>query len=184
MPNIARRHMLQASITSCIASQLAKKAFADTISPGEDALTIMASDSRFTFWVRTLKSSGLAQYASSASQFTAFVPTNLAFSKYPDVLAEVLRSNNGLAFPDTTSQATFVRAHIVLGLHPLSDFAGNISTLMSAAGTPITIDGTKPGTYSVTWVSVDWRAATTQLTDAPIIASNAILYPFDNVTLT
>lgn len=183
MPKITRREIILGSVTSSVALFLAKPSFADTNSSTEDALTVLSSDTRFTFWVQALKSCGLAQYAAGPDQFTAFVPTNHAFSRYPNILAAVLRPNTNIALEQTRSVSAFIKAHIIPGRHTLSDFAGNVSTVTSMAGTPITIDASHSTPYSVTWVSDDWRSATSQLTIAPLIASNAIIYPVDDVTL-
>ena len=77
----------------------------------------------------------------------------------------------------------FVRSHVVLDIHPLSELAGKSATLTSIAGTPIMIDVPQPGVYDVTWVSINSQTASTRIVSAPMMASNAIICPFDDVTL-
>ncbi len=183
MSNITRRDTLAAMTMGTVAALFAGSSRADAAASSGDALSLLSSDQKFSYWVQTLKFADLAGYFAANGKFTAFVPSNIALSKYPRVLAEVTRVDDDVVSPDSTNQAEFVRAHVVPGLHPLSDLLGKVSRLLSIAETPITIDGTLPGSYKVTWVSVDWLSATTRISNTPIIASNALLYPFDNVIL-
>jgi len=178
MAHLSRRHVVQTSVAAFAASFISQKTFAQT-SASEDALSLMRADPKFSDWIEILDYAGMSQYASGPDPFTAFVPTNDAFEKVPEVLAEVLRSKSR-AFPETTLQVNFVRSHVIRDIHPLSDYAGKTAKLTSVAGNPITIDGTQSGVFLVSWVSLD-RIAKVRITSAPIRASNAIIYPFDDL---
>jgi uncharacterized surface protein with fasciclin (FAS1) repeats len=182
MLTLSRRFALQATIGAAFAAVPLSRALSQPSSSTADAFSIMNSDPKFSDWVQILKFTGLAQYAASNQKFTAFIPTNAAFQKYPAVLWN-LKLSRSKAFPDTTSQVMFVRSHVVLDIHPLSELGGKAATLTSIAGTPIMIDVPKPGVYDVTWVSINSQTASTRIISAPIMASNAIIYPFDDVTL-
>ena len=147
-----------------------------------NAWDILIADPRFSEAVSLFEYAGLVQYVQT-NHFTAFVPTNNAFNKNPDVLPSLLRQRNR-AFPDTTLAVNFVRSHALQDLHPLSEFSGRSQTLTAISGSPLTIDGRSPGVYTVTWTSIGSKTGTARIGDNPIVASNALIYPVDTVVLT
>lgn len=182
MSELSRRLALQTGISAAFGAAFCSRALAQNSMAAEDALSIMSADPKFSDWVQILRYTGLAQYAAGDEKFTAFIPTNNAFQKYPEVLNAVLRSRSR-AFPDTTTQVEFVRSHVILDIHPLSETNGAPTTLTSIAGNPITISEPQSGIYDVSWVSINQWTATTRIATAPIVASNAIIYAFNDVTL-
>jgi len=182
MSNLSRRFALQVGIGATFAAIPLSRALSQPSPSAIDAFSTMSSDPQFSDWVQILKFTGLSQYAAGDLKFTAFIPTNAAFQKYPEVLWDVQRARSR-PFPDTARQAEFVRSHVVLDIHPLAELEGKATTLTSIAGNPITIDVPQPGVYDVTWTSINSWTASTRIIRAPIVASNAIIYPFDDVTL-
>lgn len=178
---ISRRRLMKGSAAVMAGAAVASSAFAAADSSAQNALAIMAADPRFSYWVKVLRFAGLQDYAAGGDNFTAFVPTDAAFQKYPWVLRDVLKPRTR-PFPETDVQVEFVRSHVILDLRPLSGFAGKKGSVTSIAGSPIMIDGTKTGSFTVTWQGVEDRQATAMFTDSPIVASNALIYPFDNVS--
>ena len=148
--------------------------------PYEDGFTVMASQSQFATWVTILQLSGLAPYARGATPYTAFVPTDAAFDKHPQIRAQLLPTA-GSTFPDVTLLISLVRAHVTYGLHPLDGFVGKTVELKSVSGTPIVVDGTNQNAITVTWQSVQGEKAQGTLSGQPILASNANIYPIDTV---
>jgi uncharacterized surface protein with fasciclin (FAS1) repeats len=183
MFNISRRGVVQSALVGGLSVMTAKTAAAQYSQGTQNALTIMESDPRFSDWLQVLKFSGLVQYAQTTPKFTAFVPTNAAFDRYPDTLVDLLRGHNR-AFPDTTRQVLFVRSHVILDIHPLSEFEGRTATVTSMAGSPISVDGRNSGVYTVTWASINGHTGTAHISGNPIIASNAVIYPVDSVVLS
>jgi uncharacterized surface protein with fasciclin (FAS1) repeats len=183
MQNFSRRKAIATSAVAICASLVTKPGFAQTDASTPDALTLMTSDPQFSDWVQILNYTGLTQYAGGADKFTAFIPTNTAFKKDPSVIEAVLRSKSR-AFPDTSTQVEFVRSHVIRDIHPLSELSGKNTMLTSIAGLPIHIDGRQAGVYIVSWTSVNSRMATIRVTDKPLVASNAIIYPFSDLTLS
>ena len=179
MLELSRRNIFRASAIGVLASLPARISFADENLSGETALSLLASDPRFSDWVQVLEFAGLTQYAET-SRFTAFVPTNAAFAKYPNILNTLLKGR-GRAFADSSVPIQFIRSHVVLDLHPLSEFAGRKATVTAVSGADITVDGTQTGTYRVTWQGLNGTAASAQIADTPLLASNAIIYAVDNV---
>ncbi len=147
-----------------------------------DGLTVMASDPRFRTWVSLIQASGLAPSARGATPYTVFAPTEAAFSRYPTLRQDLLPNSNN-SFPDTSTLIRLVRAHVMYGLHPMSEFQGRRVTVRSVAGTPITVDGTAAGPVTVSWSTPGRGEATAHLTHAPLQASNAAIYPLDDVIL-
>jgi uncharacterized surface protein with fasciclin (FAS1) repeats len=182
MFDLSRRQVFQASLLGGVAAVVASAPYAKADTEG-DALSVMMSQQRFSDWVQVLRYAGLAQYAQSTPRFTSFIPTNMAFQKYPNILADVLQPRSK-AFPDTTLQVNFVRSHVILDLHPLSECAGKKVQLTAISGNPIEIDGTKPGIFVVSWSGINSIAATTTISEDPITATNGIIYPFDSVVLS
>ena len=148
-----------------------------------DGFTVMASDPRFRTWVSIVQASGLAPYARGATPYTVFAPTEAAFNRYPTMRQEFLPSGAN-SFPDTSNLIRLVRTHVMYGLHPKSELEGHRVTVRSVAGTPITVDGSNPQAIAVTWTSPGRGEGTAHLTAAPIQASNAIIYPIDDVILS
>ncbi len=108
------------------------------------------------------------------------MPTEAAFDRYPELRASLLGPASE-AFPDTHALVMFVRAHVLLGLHPTPPLGGRREQVMTRVGTTIDIINTTPPTIS--WDSSGGRTGTATLSEAPIIASNALIYPIDNPIL-
>lgn len=146
----------------------------------EDAFDAASSDPRFTTFITIVRRSGLELSARGTQAFTVFAPTEKAFDRYPE-LRESLLGPTSEAFPDTQALVVFVRSHVLLGLYPSPPLGERDETLTSRVGTPITVRKSKPVTIS--WSSASGKTATATLSNPPIIAKNAIIYPIDNPIL-
>ena len=142
----------------------------------------MASDPRFRTWVSLVQASGLAPSARGATPYTVFAPTEAAFGRYPTLRQELLPSSAN-SFPDTSNLIRLVRAHVMYGLHPMSEFQGRRVSVRSVAGPSITVDATAPGAAVVSWSTPSRGEASAHLTEAALPASNAVIYPLDDVIL-
>lgn len=147
---------------------------------GRDAFSIVSADPRFRTFTSIVHRSGLEPSARGTQPFTVFMPTEAAFGRYPELRASLLGPASE-AFPDTRALVAFVRAHVLLGLHPTPPLGERRERIMSRVGTPISIIDTTPPTIS--WESAGGRTGTATLSEAPIIASNALIYPIDNPIL-
>ena len=147
---------------------------------GRDALAIMTADPRFRTWVTLVERSGLAPSVRGKTPFTVFTPTEAAFNRYPDVRERML-AKTAAAFPDTCEVVQFIRSHVLLGLHPVSKLRGDREALTSIVGTSIELISSEPVTVS--WLSVVGLTGTATLGSAPLLASNAIIYPFNDTIL-
>ena len=147
---------------------------------GQDAFTLGTADPRFRTFMLIVQKSGLEASARGTQPFTIFAPTEAAFDRYPELRANLLRPTSE-AFPDTHALVAFVRAHVLLGLYPTPPLGERRERLMSRIGTPIEIINSTPPTIS--WVSAGGRTGTATLSEAPIIASNALIYPNDHPIL-
>lgn len=166
-------------VALAVASFLSNGARAQSGS-GQDAFTATSSDPRFRTFTPIVRRSGLESSARSTQPFTIFVPTEAAFDRYPELRASLLGPASK-AFPDTHALATFVRAHVLLGLYPTPPLGERSERVMSRVGTPIEITNAIPPIIS--WQSSGGRTGTATLSEAPIIASNALIYPIDNPIL-
>ncbi|HEY0206784.1 MAG TPA: fasciclin domain-containing protein [Acetobacteraceae bacterium] len=147
---------------------------------GRDAFSIASADPRFRTFTSIVHRSGLEPSARGTQPFTVFMPTEAAFDRYPELRASLLGPASE-AFPDTHALVVFVRAHVLLGLHPTPPLGERKERVMTRVGTMIDIINTTPPTIS--WQSSGGRTGTATLSEAPIIASNALIYPIDNPIL-
>lgn len=147
---------------------------------GRDAFTITSANPRFRTFTSVVQKSGLELSARGAQPFTVLMPTEAAFDRYPELRASLLGPVSE-AFPDTQALVMFVRAHVLLGLHPTPPLRTRRERVMSRVGTTVEIINTVPPTVS--WESSGGRTGTATLSEAPIIASNALIYPIDNPIL-
>ncbi len=147
---------------------------------GRDAFSIASADPRFRTFTAIVHRSGLEPSARGVQPFTVFMPTEAAFDRYPELRASLLGPASE-AFPDTHALVMFVRAHVLLGLHPTPPLGERRERLMTRVGTTIEIIDTTPPTIS--WESAGGRTGTATLSEAPIIASNALIYAIDNPIL-
>ena len=139
-----------------------------------------SADPRFRTFTSIVHRSGLEPSARGTQPFTVFMPTEAAFDRYPELRASLLGPASE-AFPDTHALVMFVRAHVLLGLHPTPPLGERSERVMTRVGTTIDIINTTPPTIS--WQSSGGRIGTATLSEAPIIASNALIYPIDNPSL-
>jgi uncharacterized surface protein with fasciclin (FAS1) repeats len=177
-----QRFVVLATIAGSMLMQTGGIARAQPAPAQGDAWSTLQADPNFSDVVMLIKYAGLGQYVET-DRFTAFFPTNKAFDANPGILESLLRERTR-AFPDTTLTVIFIRSHAIYDLHPLSEFSGKTATLTSISGNPIEINGTRPDVYTVRWVSVQSQFATAHIVDAPIVTSNAIIYPVDTVVMT
>ena len=153
-----------------------------------DGYSVLAADERFTTWVQLIDAGGLQSYARAPTPYTVLAVTDTGFSKYSGIVKDLLgyqyqsgSHNDADAFPDTSKIVKFVRSHIIKGKHFPNEVMGKKVTVTSVAGTPIMIDGTTTP-ITVTWKSVDTgKSLTAQITQAPLVAINAVIYPADDI---
>lgn len=178
-----RRHLILSTSASALAlltgSVTSNGAHAQA-GNGRDAFSVASADPRFRTFTSVVQKSGLESSARGLQPFTVFMPTEAAFDRYPKLRASLLGPVS-LAFPDTRALVMFVRAHVLLGLHPTPPLGDRREQIMTRVGTTISIIDTTPPTIS--WDSFGGRTATATLSEAPVIASNALIYPIDNPIL-
>jgi uncharacterized surface protein with fasciclin (FAS1) repeats len=187
MLSMNRRILLKTAAASGILLPCAGKVRAQV--PIVDAYTLLASDPRFTVWTQLIDTGGLRAAASSPNAFTAFVPTDEAFAKHPQVQQMLLAANAPNArdrdvFPDTSRIVGIVRAHVIRGKHPLSEFQGRKETINSLAGIPLVIDGTGPQVTVTRTDPVSGNTITLVVTDQPMLATNADIYPVNDAMIS
>jgi uncharacterized surface protein with fasciclin (FAS1) repeats len=137
----------------------------------QDAFTVMASRPELSDWLGLVESAGLGG-AAGTKTYTVFALTNEGYDNLNALLKGVLTQQGSNRPVNPQLLQTVVRTHVILGLHPPSEFAGKIVTLTTAAGDPIKVDGTTAGMLKLTM-----RYATAHEVGPPIIADNAIIIP-------
>jgi uncharacterized surface protein with fasciclin (FAS1) repeats len=187
MLSMNRRILLKTAAASGILLPCAGKVRAQT--PMVDAYTLMASDPRFTAWTRLIDIGGLQAAARSPNAFTVFAPTDEAAAKHPQIEQMLLGAQKPNAremdvFPDTSRIVGIVRAHVIRGKHMLSEFQGKKETLTSLSGVPLLIDGTGPQVTVTRTDPVSGKTVTMVVTDQPEAATNAIIYPVNDVMIS
>ena len=178
-----RRHLILSTSASALAlltGSVPSSGARAQAGDGQNAFSIASADPRFRTFTSVVQRSGLEPSARGSLPFTVFMPTEAAFDRYPDLRASLLGPAS-LAFPDTHALVMFVRAHVLLGLHPTPPLGERREQILTRVGTTISIINSTPPTIS--WDSSAGRTATATLSEAPIIASNALIYPIDNPIL-
>ena len=120
--------------------------------------------------------------------YTVFAVTETGWQKYPQIASGLLAyqqqlgtHNDAAAFPDSSKIVTLVCSHTVFGKYTVDAVTGKQLTLQSLEATPIAIDGTRTP-VTVTWVSQAGAGAVmAPLQSAPIITTNAVIYPIDDL---
>ncbi|HVP10652.1 MAG TPA: fasciclin domain-containing protein [Phycisphaerae bacterium] len=190
----SRRAALGMGIASMAAVALGRPriGFAQDMADEEDAMTVIAQDGRFAQWVTLIDAANLEQRtAHPRGAYTAFIPTDDAFEKYPYAVRNILGQNRAPAHSDPFSMenayraAFVVRTHVVPGLHPMSEFEGKKVTLTNLAGTAVIIDGTQAGGATVTWEYqgglLKAGKGTAKISGAPLRANMALIYALDPI---
>lgn len=178
-----RRNLLLSAANAAAAMTLGTmlpQAAAAQTDVGTNAMAMMAADPRFRTWVALVERSGLAPDFRAAKPFTVFASTEAAFDRYPHVRERLLAKTSG-TFPDLCEVMLFVRSHVLLGLHPVSELRAGSESLKSIVGTPVVLMNSEPLTMS--WASPNGLTATATLSAAPLSASNAVVYPLDDLIL-
>lgn|GEM_PF-3311668 len=182
----SRRVALGTGLAGVLAVALGRTRIAAAATdPLDDGLTVLSDDGRFAQWVSLIHAGGMDREAAGRRPYTVFVPTDQAFARYPNGVRELLGQTGAASqepFPDISRLVVVVRTHTLAGLHPFAEFAGKKTTLKSLDGTPIEVDATTPGSTSIVW---SYRGgsgqATAKLVGEALVASNAIIYPVDQV---
>ena len=137
----------------------------------QNAFAVMASNADLSDWLGLVESAGLGGAAGN-NEYTVFALTNEGFDQLNALLRGKLTQAGSNRPVDPQLLQEVVRTHVILGLHPASEFAGKTVTLTTAAGDPITVDGTDPTALKLTM-----RYATAHEVAPPIVADNAIIIP-------
>ena len=187
MLSMNRRILLKTAAVSGVLLPFAGKARAQT--PMVDAYTLFATDPRFTVWTQLIDVGGLQAAARAPNAYTVFAPTDEAFGKHPEVARMLLAFQSPAArsrdvFPDTSRIVEIVRSHVIRGKHPLSEFQGRKETLTSVSGVQLNIDGTGPQVTVSRTDPVSGKTITLVVTDTPLLATNAIIYPVNDAMIS
>ena len=152
--------------------------------PRGDAFTRMYTDPRFATWASMVELALLAPDAEGNRPYTVFAPTEAAFGRYPRLRRELVPMRSDVE-ADPMRLKRVVQAHVLLGLHPLAELRGRLSQFQSIAGTPLLVDGTDlGGALRVEWRNSEGMHGTAPLASPPVEASNGLVYPLDDVTLS
>jgi uncharacterized surface protein with fasciclin (FAS1) repeats len=185
----ARSAMIKATLgAAVVAGLLAATPAAHAQAVMAPAYDILASQARFYTTTTMINIAGLVDRARGPVPFTLFAPTEAAWADRSGVKGQLLaflsvtsQHNSADVFPDTAKVIKVIRSWTVAGLHPLSEFEGKKVTLTNLNGDPIDVDGTG-GQLSVTFKStVTGQGLKANITLPPISATNAVIYPADNV---
>jgi uncharacterized surface protein with fasciclin (FAS1) repeats len=182
-----RRFLLKTAAASGILLPCAGKVRAQV--PMVDAYTLSASDPRFTVWTQLVDVGGLQAAARAPNAFTVFAPTDEAFAKHPQVqqmllAAQAPNARQNVVFPDTSRIVEIVRSHVIRGKHMLSEFQGRKETLTSVSGVQLIVDGTGPQVTVTRTDPVSGRTITLVVTDQPMLAANAVIYPVNEAMIS
>lgn len=151
--------------------------------------TALASESGVQRFVDAANRTQVTEMLNGSGIYTVFAPTDSGWGDIPVSLREDLFPANAPA--DPVRGRAVINAHIVEGLHPLSEFSGRTVTLTTQNGNRIVVDGTDPnrvtvrstrdGGYGPGSALAFWGASTIARADIP--ASNGIIHVVDRPVL-
>ena len=184
----SRRVVLGTGIAGVLAVTLGRtRIAAAAMEDLEDGLSVMADDGRFTQWLSLIHAGGMDRMAAGRRPYTVFAPTDQAFVPYQFGVRDLLGETGATKdepFPDISRLVSILRTHTLRGLHPWAEFEGKKTTITSLAGSPIVVDATTPGKTTVMWSYRGGNGtATANMLGAPLFASNAIIYPVDQLDI-
>jgi len=183
---IARRSALAAGVSLLAAPILARAAIATGAAIVDDtqcdAFTALGTYTEFGTFLGVLEQSGLAGQIRSSQNFTLLAPTNAALYKYPNYLQTLIPGGSQM-FPSMAKLIEYVRDHVIAGIYMPGQFSGKHLSVTSLSGVSIEIHGTGSGTPAVIYHLPAGMAVTAALTEQPIGANNAIIYPINDAIL-
>jgi uncharacterized surface protein with fasciclin (FAS1) repeats len=133
MTTVTRRRFGAVALAGAVAAMLA------ACTPSEPQLPtirgIIDSNASFSTLARALTQAGI-QTLDEEGPFTVFAPRNTAFDSLPEGALDAL------LMPENREElATILRLHVVPGLYTAADLVNRTTTLQTAAGLDIIVDG-------------------------------------------
>jgi uncharacterized surface protein with fasciclin (FAS1) repeats len=119
----------------------------------------------FNTLVTAVKAAGLVGTLKSKGPFTVFAPNDAAFAKLPPGTVDSLLKNKA-------KLATILKYHVVPGRVRAADVAGKKLTVKTAAGLPVSVDGT-----------MGVRVNDAHVIQPDIETSNGVIHVIDTVLL-
>ncbi|NLD42109.1 MAG: fasciclin domain-containing protein [Chloroflexi bacterium] len=136
-----------------------------TIVPGEDLVSVLARDGRYSTLVAAIGTAGLTNFLRTPGPYTLLAPTNAAFAALPAATWRALQA-------DPSRLADLLRGHLISGRVPRATLR-SLSAITTLAGTslPLGVEGTA--------LRVD--GALSASGDVP--AANGLIHSLDRVLL-
>lgn len=166
--------MILKSVTKLIATTALVGGFgtmATVSARAQSAVTLAGQNSDLSQWGHLVQLAGLVPAAQS-NPVTVFAISDKAFHNMNAVWANALKSPGAMGSPHFMRIQALVMSQAVLGIHPMSEFAGKTVTLTSVGGTPIVIDATNPNK-----VTVKAAYTTSYVSGEALSSSQAVIYP-------
>jgi uncharacterized surface protein with fasciclin (FAS1) repeats len=177
------------------AAPLAMPRLVHAQAPNATLADTMAGDRRFSRFLDLVTRASATDEFRMAAPRTVFAPVDVAFTNAPAGLLKALLGNSGsgnnTGDVDRVRILALIRNHIVTGSLAAAEPAGTgrrLRTLnggeieLAGAGTGMTVTNpspvTQPGTLGVAGANV---ALPAKVVGGPILASNGILYPVDQL---
>lgn len=185
----ARSAKIKASLgAALLAGVLALSPVAHAQQVAAPIYDILASQARFSTTTTMINISGMVERARGALPFTMFAPTEAAWADRSGVKGDLLKflsvtsqHNSGDVFPDTGKIIRVIRSWTFAGVHPLSEFQGKKVTLTNLDGKSVEVDGTGGGLTATFVAQSNGQTLKVNLEVPPLVATNGVIYPADNV---
>jgi len=156
-----------------------------------DIATTLAQDPQFSDFVTELRIIGLWPAIADANNVTIFAPTNAAFDNtraaWKSQLMDALDTASTYGAKRSAYEAK-LRGAVVMGTHPVGDFAGKAQLVHSLGSTVYWVDGrgntiqvqdSPPNAGEMGMPPVQTKTA--ELSLPPIPTSNGLIYPINAV---
>jgi uncharacterized surface protein with fasciclin (FAS1) repeats len=192
--NLSRRHGILA-LGAAAAGLLARPAIVNA--QLRTLADTMAGDTRFQRFLDLVTRSGALAEFRQASPITVFAPTDQAFIGGQTVFLQDLLSSNssvgeGSGQAERTRALPLIQYHIIPGAFAPEQLAGGNRRLRTLNGADLEL-AAAPGSFTVrnpapaqqlggvSTTGINAAASPAQVLGAPVLASNGILYPIDQV---
>jgi len=139
---------------------------AATITPGQDIVSVLSRDARYSTLVAAIRTAGLTDWLRTPGPYTLLAPTNDAFAALPAATWRELQA-------DPSRLAEVLRGHVVAGIVPRATLR-SVSSFTTLAGTTLSLG-----------VEGDHvRIGGVLSTGGDILAANGVIHSLDGVLLS
>jgi uncharacterized surface protein with fasciclin (FAS1) repeats len=143
----------------------------------EDCLAILADHRRFSLWLLILQRAGMEAVLRLPGPWTMLAPTNRAIRSGPSFYQS---GDQPADLHDPAELRRFAEAHLIAGREQPGHFMRHPGRYANLGGGTVVVTTEEGYSTTVAW-NDGRRFVETNLTEMPIVASNGLIYPLEQV---